>query len=79
MRCFGVDKKITDCDWDFISELQTLKEPRGSMPRLLDLIEFLAQPQNESIWLQLDIKVCLSNMRFGLALTNRSLIKMQTK
>jgi len=27
------------------------------MPRLLDLIEYLAQPENESIWVLLDIKV----------------------
>ncbi|WPG99088.1 Hypothetical protein R9X50_00189700 [Acrodontium crateriforme] len=56
MRCFGVEKKISDCDWEYISGLQTLKEPHESMPRLLDLIEFLAQPDAASIWLQLDIK-----------------------
>tara|TARA_R110002003_G_scaffold171_3_gene13855 strand:+ start:5839 stop:5955 length:117 start_codon:yes stop_codon:yes gene_type:complete len=29
------------------------------MPRLLDLLEYLAQPGLEDIWVLLDIKVCL--------------------
>lgn len=57
-RCFGRDDKIIDCDWDDIKEVPTLKEPHQTMPRLQDLLEFLALPSsNENIWLLLDIKV----------------------
>jgi hypothetical protein len=56
-RCFGVDKKIIDCDWEFISGLRTHREPHEPMPRLLDLLEYLAQPAMMQIWLLLDIKV----------------------
>ncbi len=56
-RCFGIDKKIIDCDWDFLSQQQTLKEPHAPMPRLIDLLEYLASPGLENVWLLLDIKV----------------------
>lgn len=56
-RCFGIKKKIIDCDWVELSQLRTLQEPREPMPRLLDLLEYLAQPGLEYIWLLLDIKV----------------------
>lgn len=56
-RCFGRPEKIIDCNWSFLSTLQTLKEPRQSMPRLSDLLEYLAQPGLEDIWLLLDIKL----------------------
>ncbi|KAF2014944.1 tubulin-domain-containing protein [Aaosphaeria arxii CBS 175.79] len=56
-RCFGRQEKIIDCDWEFLSKLKTLKEPHQSMPRLLDLLEYLAEPGKEEIWLLLDIKL----------------------
>ncbi|KAL6242470.1 gamma-tubulin [Rhinocladiella similis] len=56
-RCFGVDKKIADCDWEYISGLRTLREPHEPMPRLLDLVNYLAQPKLAHIWLLLDIKL----------------------
>lgn len=56
-RCYGKDNKIIDCDWEFLSEQRTLKEPHVPMPRLKDLLEYLASPGLENIWLLLDIKV----------------------
>jgi len=56
-RCFGRTEKIMDCDWEFLSKLKTLREPHDSMPRLVDLLEYLAKPELERIWLLLDIKV----------------------
>ncbi|KAI9813452.1 MAG: hypothetical protein M1827_004127 [Pycnora praestabilis] len=56
-RCFGKDEKIIDCDWDYISTLRTLKVPHESMPRLKDLLEYIASPGLEHIWLLLDIKL----------------------
>ena len=56
-RCFGRDEKVIDCDWDFIKTLRTLQEPREQMPRLKDLLEYLASPGVEDIWLLLDIKL----------------------
>jgi glycerophosphoryl diester phosphodiesterase len=59
-RCFGRQEKIIDCEWEFLSKLKTLKEPHESMPRLADLLEYLAQPGMEEIWVLLDIKVRLA-------------------
>lgn len=56
-RCYGVDKAVRDCDWEYLSTLETLKEPRQHMCRLSDVLEFLAEPGNESIWMLLDIKI----------------------
>ncbi|KAK7722147.1 hypothetical protein SLS64_000680 [Diaporthe eres] len=56
-RCYGVDKAVRDCDWEYLSTLETLKEPRQHMCRLYDVLEFLAEPGNESIWMLLDIKI----------------------
>ena len=56
-RCFGIKKKIIDCDWSEISQLRTLKEPHEPMPRLLDILEYLAKPGLEHIWVLLDIKL----------------------
>ncbi|KAJ0300368.1 hypothetical protein Brms1b_012811 [Colletotrichum noveboracense] len=58
-RCFGVDKKINECEWEYVSSLETIREPRQRMPRLSDLLEFLAEggKERESIWVLLDIKV----------------------
>ncbi|KAF2729380.1 tubulin-domain-containing protein [Polyplosphaeria fusca] len=56
-RCFGRPEKIAECDWEFLSGVKTLKEPHESMPRLLDLLEYLAEPGLEDIWVLLDIKL----------------------
>ncbi|KAH6683033.1 putative glycerophosphoryl diester phosphodiesterase [Halenospora varia] len=56
-RCFGKDEKIIDCDWSYLKTLRTLKEPHEPMPRLKDLLEYLASPGLEDIWVLLDIKV----------------------
>lgn len=56
-RCFGRPEKLLDVNWSFVSKLQTIAKPRQYMPRLLDLLHFLAHPENEHVWLVLDIKV----------------------
>ncbi|KAF1946020.1 tubulin-domain-containing protein [Clathrospora elynae] len=56
-RCFGREEKVIDCDYETISKLRTLKEPHEAMPRLADLLEYLAQPGLEDIWVMLDIKL----------------------
>ena len=56
-RCFGRIEKIKDCTWDEIKGLRTLKEPHEPMPKLKDVLEYLAQPGLEEIWLLLDIKL----------------------
>ncbi|ETS82247.1 hypothetical protein PFICI_07249 [Pestalotiopsis fici W106-1] len=55
-RCFGIDKKVADCDWSYLSTLLTLREPKQSLPRLIDLLEYLAKPDAEHMWLLLDVK-----------------------
>ena len=56
-RCFGCKEKIIECDWDYLGTKRTLKEPHVPMPRLQDLLEYVAQPGLENIWLFLDIKL----------------------
>lgn len=56
-RCFGRPEKIKDCDWSYLRTLRTLREPSQPMPRLQDLLEYLALPGSENIWVLLDIKV----------------------
>lgn len=62
-RCFGVEKKIKDVTWDEINTMRTIANaPNGSskgepMPRLSDLLEWLAAPEREHVWLLLDIKL----------------------
>ncbi|MCJ1485274.1 hypothetical protein MMC06_005448 [Schaereria dolodes] len=56
-RCFGKTERIIDCSWDYLSEQRTLREPHEPMPRLKDVLEYLASPSLEEIWLLLDIKV----------------------
>ena len=55
-RCFGQDEKIIDCSWEYISQQRTRAAPHEPMPRLKDLLEFLASPGLEHVWLLLDIK-----------------------
>jgi phosphatidylglycerol phospholipase C len=56
-RCFGVDKKISDCDVAYIKTLCTLKEPHVPMPTLKEVVEFLYESAAQKIWLLLDIKL----------------------
>lgn len=56
-RCFGRKEKIIDCNWDFISQLRTIKAPHEPMPRLVELLRYVAQPGLEDIWILLDIKM----------------------
>ncbi|KAJ3944990.1 uncharacterized protein N0V96_005009 [Colletotrichum fioriniae] len=54
-RCFGIeDKKINECDWDYLKTLETVREPRQRMPRLEDLLGLLAEEGGG--WVLLDIK-----------------------
>ena len=57
-RCFGRKEKVADCDWSYLSTLRTLRPPHEPMPRLVDLLEYLAQPGLEDVWILLDVKVC---------------------
>ena len=59
-RCLGVSggkKGSSTVNGAFIKTLRTVAEPAQAMPRLVDLLDYLAQPGNEDIWLLLDIKV----------------------
>ncbi|TLD28022.1 PLC-like phosphodiesterase [Venturia nashicola] len=56
-RCFGKPEKIIDCDWEYIQSLRTIAKPYVPMPRLKELLEYLATPGLEDIWLLLDIKL----------------------
>ncbi|KAL4932547.1 glycerophosphodiester phosphodiesterase [Aspergillus undulatus] len=56
-RCYGVKKKICECDWSYLSTLRTLQAPHAPMPRLLDILEYLREPGRESLWVLLDIKL----------------------
>lgn len=56
-RCYGVDKKIKDCDWEYISTLKTVRSPREGMPRLEDLLVWLHESGSDDVWILLDIKV----------------------
>lgn len=56
-RCFGRKDKIIDTTWDDIKDLRTIAQPHVSMPRLQDLLEYLAQPGMEEVWILLDIKL----------------------
>ena len=56
-RCYGVNKKVIECDWNYIKTLRTINEPSQSMPTFEDLLHYLREPGVEHIWLMLDIKV----------------------
>lgn len=58
-RCFGREEKVIDCTWEELSSVRTVREPRSPMPRLVDLLAYLAQPEVGHIWLVLDIKVSM--------------------
>ncbi|KAI1819458.1 PLC-like phosphodiesterase [Xylaria intraflava] len=56
-RCFGHPRKVAECTWDELSKLHTLRDPKQPMARLVDLLEYLAQPEQERKWVLLDIKI----------------------
>ncbi|KAK5695292.1 hypothetical protein LTR97_008798 [Elasticomyces elasticus] len=56
-RCFGRPDKIIDKTWDEIKDLRTEAEPHEPMSQLRDVIEYLAQPELEEVWILLDIKL----------------------
>lgn len=56
-RCFGRKDKIKDLDWKEVAEARSLAYPHVPMPRLKDLLEYMAEPGMEEIWLLLDIKL----------------------
>ena len=56
-RCFGKPEKLIDCDWEYIQSLRTIAKPHVHMPRLKELLEYLATPGMEDLWVLLDIKV----------------------
>lgn len=61
-RCFGKDWNVADCNWDDIATLRSVKEPHQPVPRLKDLLEYLATPGLEDIWVLLDVKVLLPSL-----------------
>lgn len=56
-RCYGKDKLVANCDWDYLSTIHTLAAPHEPMPRLVDLLGFLTRPECRDIWVLLDIKM----------------------
>lgn len=50
-----------NCDWEYLQTLRTLKSSQP-MPRLKDLLEYLASPGLEDIWILLDIKILLPSL-----------------
>ncbi|KAJ5769761.1 uncharacterized protein N7511_001812 [Penicillium nucicola] len=56
-RCFGVKKKVAECDWEYLNTLRTVQAPHEPMPRLVDVLEYLRQAGREHIWVMLDIKL----------------------
>ncbi|KAK3901456.1 PLC-like phosphodiesterase [Staphylotrichum tortipilum] len=56
-RCFALDARIADCDWAYLSTLQSVREPRAGMPRLADLLVWLGgDAALDAVWVLLDIK-----------------------
>ncbi|KAK7964925.1 glycerophosphoryl diester phosphodiesterase [Apiospora saccharicola] len=55
-RCFDEELRVAECDWSYLSTLRTTRKPHEPMPRLVDLLEYLAQPGQEHVWVLLDIK-----------------------
>ncbi|CAI7572618.1 unnamed protein product [Penicillium palitans] len=64
MRCYGIKKKVADCDWEYLRTLRTLQAPHEPMPRLVDVLEYLRQPGRDNLWIVLDIK--LTNEPFAI-------------
>ncbi|KAI3174374.1 hypothetical protein DTO046C5_2806 [Penicillium roqueforti] len=64
MRCYGIKKKVSECDWEYLKTLRTIQAPHEPMPRLADVLEYLRQPGRENFWMLLDIK--LANEPFAI-------------
>ncbi|KAJ5245819.1 hypothetical protein N7468_000802 [Penicillium chermesinum] len=43
-RCYGIDKKVAECDWDYLKTLRTINAPHEPMPRLLDVLRLANDP-----------------------------------
>ncbi|KAI5793233.1 putative glycerophosphoryl diester phosphodiesterase [Geopyxis carbonaria] len=56
-RCYGVNKKIIDCDYAYLRTLRTLEAPHVPMPTLEEVFKFMCKPAVQKMWLLLDIKV----------------------
>ncbi|KAG5980461.1 hypothetical protein E4U55_004004 [Claviceps digitariae] len=67
-RCFGLDRALKDCTWEFLSGVQTIRQPRQGLPRLRDLLAWLVEEdklaageeeEEECVrpWVLLDIKL----------------------
>jgi len=54
-RCFGRDDRIAETDWADLAPLRTLRRPHEPMPRLADLLAFLAADAPDA-WVLLDLK-----------------------
>ena len=63
-RCFGVDKRVAECDWAYLRTLRPTTSRGGEgegMARLTDLLGLLDQDaEAERVWVLIDIKVCLA-------------------
>ena len=55
-RCFGVEGKVVDYDFEYLKTLRTLRPPHVPMPSLKQVLEFMCQPAGADMWLLLDIK-----------------------
>ncbi|TKA26479.1 hypothetical protein B0A50_05316 [Salinomyces thailandicus] len=56
-RVYGRQDKIIDLTWKEIEDVRTVEPPHERMPRLCDLLTWMAEPGNERIWCMLDIKL----------------------
>lgn len=56
-RCFGMPGRVVDYDLAFLKTLRTLRAPHEPMPTLAELLDVLARPGSEHVWLLLDIKI----------------------
>ncbi|KAI5310238.1 hypothetical protein KEM55_000144 [Ascosphaera atra] len=51
------NKRVADCDWEYLRTLRSLQEPHVGIPTLVDLLEYLALPEREHIWVYVEIKL----------------------
>ncbi|CAJ2502713.1 Uu.00g101070.m01.CDS01 [Anthostomella pinea] len=56
-RCYGDEAKVCERDWDYLKTLRTLRRPEQPLPRFSDLLEYLAKPGLEGVWVMLDVKM----------------------
>ncbi|EAW11732.1 glycerophosphodiester phosphodiesterase [Aspergillus clavatus NRRL 1] len=56
-RCFGVKRFVDECTWAELAVLRTLQAPHAPMPRLVDLLGWLASDAGKALWVLLDIKL----------------------